>query len=165
MNDDIGKIKDCVGCGFCCTQAVCSAGQRVYPGAKYCPALKWNGKRHICNLMNLPGILGETYRVELYANEGCCSNLNSWRREPLQDRTKKIEIQQETIPELFQIFLHCLGKEWISPDVLYLTISAFLRELEKKGYSDKKRENIGQLIVHYLKGNESSFKKGFMGSL
>jgi hypothetical protein len=162
--DDIGKIKDCIGCGFCC-QTPCYVSARIYPGAKPCPALKWNGERHVCDLMTLPGSLGAEYRKELYAGDGCCSNLNSWRREPLQDRTKKEEPVMETLPEIFQIFLHCLGREFVSPDVLYLTILSTISELNKRGYTKEKIERISKLINHYLKGEESSFKRSFMGSL
>jgi len=165
MNDEIGKIEDCIGCGFCCWKSMCQAGHRLYPGAELCPALIWNGKRHVCDLMQLPGNLGELYRKELYAREGCCSNLNSWRRMPLEDRTKVKRLSRESLPELFQIFLHCLGKEWISPDVFYLTVSNFCNELKKREYTKEKIEGISKLIIHYLKGNETSFKKDFMGSL
>ena len=162
--DGIGKIRDCVGCGFCCMQTPCGACLRIYPGAKICPALKWNGKRHYCDLMTLPGNLGAEYRKELYAGEGCCSNLNSWRREPLQDRTQKDETE-EVIPKIFQVFLHCLGKEFISPDVLYLSIFAFLGELQKGGVPEEKAKAIARKIVYYLKGEQSKFNKDFMGSM
>ena len=162
---NVGNIKKCIGCGFCCIKARCVASQRLYQSAEVCPALKWDGKRHFCDLMFLPGIIGEGYRKELYAGEGCCSNLNSWRTEPLQDRRVSKKTSKEILPKLFQIFLHCLGKEWVSPDVLYLAILAFQRELEKEGLSEEKIGAISKLIVHYLKGNETSFKKDFMGSL
>jgi hypothetical protein len=161
---NIGKIKECIGCGFCC-QTPCGAGARLYPGAKPCPALKWNGERHVCDLMTLPGSLGPEYRKELYAGEGCCSNLNSWRKEPLQDRTKKEEPIMETLPETFQIFLHCLGREFISPDALFMANLSMIGELQKKGYTEEKCKTISKLILHYLKGEESSFKQSFMGSL
>ena len=52
-----------------------------------CPALQWNGQRHVCALMETPGEKGQRAREALYEGAGCSSNLNSWRREPLQDRT------------------------------------------------------------------------------
>ena len=71
---EIGKIRDCVGCGFCCYKSP------HYPGTNgICMNLEWDDKQD--------GIHGLTYRRMLYIGEGCCSGLNSWRREPLQNRT------------------------------------------------------------------------------
>ena len=83
------KVKPCVGCGFCCITAKCSAGQRLYPSAKTCPALLWSDEknRYYCDLMSLPGNIGFEYRKELYAGEGCCAGLNSWRND-IKNRTK-----------------------------------------------------------------------------
>jgi hypothetical protein len=40
-----------------------------------CPALQWNGKRHIC-------IWANEYKQELAIGAGCCVSLfNSWRDE------------------------------------------------------------------------------------
>jgi hypothetical protein len=74
-------IKRCIGCGYCCRKAVCDIGQYVYgimPG-EICPGLLWNEKeqRYRCSLVieNYPNI----YKI-LSINEGCCSNMNTWRR-------------------------------------------------------------------------------------
>jgi hypothetical protein len=91
---EMGVIKPCIGCGFCCVQAMCVAGRYLHPELDdqvVCPELHWNGQRHVCLLMEQPGIAGERYRQGLYAGEGCCSNLNSWRREPLKNRCETKE--------------------------------------------------------------------------
>jgi hypothetical protein len=74
-------MKKCVGCGYCCIKAKCAGSQRLYPDAKICPQLHWQGDRYFCGLMFLPGIEGATYRKELAAGEGCYSGLNSWRKD------------------------------------------------------------------------------------
>jgi len=47
-------------------------------------------KRHLCQLvLGAATEEGRTYfKHALAIGAGCCSPLNSWRREPLQDRTK-----------------------------------------------------------------------------
>ena len=87
---NFGRIRPCIGCGYCCTKSTCMYGNHLHPGLhdKICPELLWDGTRHVCKPMLQPGKAGEDCRLALYAGEGCCSNLNSWRREPLQDRTK-----------------------------------------------------------------------------
>ena len=64
----------CVGCRYCCKQATCSLGIKFY-GAQYpCPALFWNGERYMCKM-------AKTFSDDLYIGSGCCSPLNSWRKE------------------------------------------------------------------------------------
>lgn len=85
--------RQCVGCGYCCTKTPCTAARRIYGnGVTSCAALHWNGTRYICKLMALTGDMGEQYKRELYAGQGCCSPLNTWRtdvrlreREPKED--------------------------------------------------------------------------------
>jgi hypothetical protein len=76
----------CMGSGYCCVKAQCQVSLQKHGVQKLCPELDWNGSRHVCKLMLLPGNEGEFYRKGLYAGEGCSSSLNSWRREPLKDR-------------------------------------------------------------------------------
>jgi len=76
------KTKKCIGCGFCCIQATCGAGLKLYGSqSTICDALIWdnNNNRYYCKLMQLDGDQGFFYRQELYAGAGCCSNMNSWR--------------------------------------------------------------------------------------
>jgi hypothetical protein len=163
--DMLTKQKACSGCGYCCLKAPCTAAVRLYPGVRVCPALKWDGKRHICDLMNLPDDLGRTYRKELAAGEGCCCSLNSWRREKIVNRLEEVEIKEEVIPEIFQIFLNRLGREWISPDALFLTVYGFKNQLIINGYSEKRANSIMSKVLYYLRGNQASYLKSFMGSL
>jgi len=79
---------ECIGCGYCCTRATCTLGRGLHPlspAVSLCPSLIWDNEkeRHFCQL----ALDDEKYAKIIYANTGCCSALNSWRREPLQDRT------------------------------------------------------------------------------
>ena len=85
------KIRPCIGCVYCCTKCACVTVKMLYNnGLEKCPELIWNGERHVCGLMLLPDPLGHQYRKELASGEGCCSSLNSWRYEPIIDRTTNI---------------------------------------------------------------------------
>lgn len=150
----------CVGCGFCCSKAPCVASVRLYPGVKICPQLIWaeEDNRYICGLMTIPGLVGQSYRKELYANEGCCTNLNSWRHD-VKDR----KIQNKnllTIDKLFQIFLRCLGEQFIIKDVIELTLMKFEHMLKKDSITDS--ENITELVRSYMDSNRPSYLKEFM---
>lgn len=81
----------CIGSGYCCVKVQCSISLAKHGQQKLCPELDWNGKRHVCKLMLLPGKAGARHRADLYEGAGCCSSLNSWRREPLKDR-RKLEV-------------------------------------------------------------------------
>jgi hypothetical protein len=74
------RVRPCVGCGFCCLQAMCSIGINVYGRAKYpCPYLIWSKKdnRYWCRLA-LNDVL---YADMIHADQGCCSPLNTWRND------------------------------------------------------------------------------------
>jgi len=73
------NIKPCIGCGFCCLQAQCGVSYAAYGKRSRCPQLMWNGNRYVCGF-------AAQYFDSLFIGEGCCSNLNSWRREPLKER-------------------------------------------------------------------------------
>lgn len=64
----------CRGCGFCCHEATCSLGVSLFGTTHPCPALFWNGEMYRCRLAD---DFGDT----LYTGSGCCSPLNSWRKE------------------------------------------------------------------------------------
>ncbi len=81
--------RSCIGCGYCCRQALCDFAKYQHPTAEYCPELKWNGERHLCQLMLLPGEEGQSYRDLLRAEMGCLSPYNPWWIEPLRDRTEE----------------------------------------------------------------------------
>ncbi len=160
------KVQDCIGCGFCCIKAKCGAGVRLYGGGKgICPALIWNGERHVCDLMELPGDLGRTYRTELFAGLGCCSNLNSWRREDLADRTKPPVVFNPVnhIPPIMQKFLKCVGREFISTDSIILMIYGLKGELIADGIEEHEASAIANECLRRIREQRSSMTKAFMG--
>ena len=79
------KRNECIGCGFCCWKTPCARGAMVYGTSAPCGGLVWDGTRHWCQLAidNL-----EMMTEMIHIGAGCCSSMNSWRHEPLQDRTK-----------------------------------------------------------------------------
>jgi len=164
MENEVGKIMECIGCGYCCTKTKCGAGNRLYASADICPALKWTGERHICDLMELPGSLGETYREQLYAGAGCCSNLNSWRYEPLKDRTKgSIDPYVNPVPKIMQLFLGALGKQMISSDQISLTMNHLKQSLLKEDIIEEEVDHIIELCIQYISSQRSRFNSDFMG--
>lgn len=79
----------CCGCGYCCITAPCGAFP-VEDVQKWrgCPELEFDGERHWCGLvLRASDDIKETLYAGLAIGAGCCSGLNSWRREPIQDRT------------------------------------------------------------------------------
>ena len=75
------KIESCVGCGFCCVQSPCPLAVKMYNLSSFyggvtapCPALSWNGERHIC-------ANAEQYRGVLAIGKGCRSPNSWWRAE------------------------------------------------------------------------------------
>jgi len=82
----------CIGSGYCCWKAPCGEAVKIHKDLTSgpCPELRWNGERHMCGLI-LDADDEEKKRLmaSLSIGQGCCSSLNSWRREPLQDRTAK----------------------------------------------------------------------------
>lgn len=165
MKDQELITQPCVGCGFCCLKAKCSAGQRLYPSATPCPALIWdeNKNRYICDLMTLPGSIGFQYREELHANKGCCCNLNSWRKDVKNRTTFNSENDFLSLDPLFQKFLNHLSKEFISSDVIFLTLSSLLAELVRDGLDQEKAKKIVNLIHHKFKNSRSKNSENFMG--
>lgn len=159
-------IKPCVGCGHCCITAKCSAGQRLYKSSDVCNALIWSEEknRYICDLMELPGILGEEYRKELYAGEGCCQGLNSWRNNVIKREEKK-KIETTNLDPFFQIFLRSLGRQWLGGDVISLTIYDFQDELLKRNLEDYKVKQILTLTLYHLKNQRDTMLDGFMGEI
>lgn len=81
---------DCVGCGHCCMTAPCGAWtkaiERVYEhdDAWVCPELVFEDGRHWCRLVKEAKDVNLLDQLAIGA--GCCSGLNSWRREPIRDR-------------------------------------------------------------------------------
>jgi hypothetical protein len=114
--------------------------------------------------MELPGDIGAGFREELYAGGGCCCWLNTWRHEPLVNRIPVKEMYSIRLDPLFQVFLHCLGRQWISGDALSLTVGAFVGELIKRGdFSEGEAKALGQNVLHYLRGERTSSVDNFIG--
>ena len=115
--------------------------------------------------MTIPGLLGEQYRTELFAGLGCCSNLNSWRREALQDRTKlpqKLDIINP-IPSIMQKFLKALGSQWISGDSLYLACAHFESLLVQDGMSKNEARATANKALRMLSNHRSGMADQMMG--
>ena len=67
----LNAFPPCVGCGYCCLKSQCIISERKYGRQDICPALYWNGDQYRCNVWReIDGI-----------GAGCCSSLNSWRKE------------------------------------------------------------------------------------
>jgi len=92
MRTDMTRDPSCIGCGYCCSVAICIPGQRAYNILKgLCPGLVWDeeANRHWCKLALLKGQQGIDYREELAIDIACSSTMfNDWR-ENVQDRTSK----------------------------------------------------------------------------
>ena len=74
-----GKIRECIGCGFCCRQAPCGLAVRWFGcNMDKCPALVWDGARWRCKLVS-DGVEGAA--EYLFIGAGCCSGLNTYQRE------------------------------------------------------------------------------------
>ena len=157
------KDNKCVGCGYCCLKTPCDAARRLYPNATECPQLIWTGKRYECGLMKLPGLIGEGYRKELYAGEGCCCGLNSWRRD-IKHRVPEMDRSSlNPLPKLLQMFIAALSKQFLSTDSIFLTILDFQAQLEKENYSPDEIKSIIKNISYLFDNSRSSMTKGFMG--
>ena len=53
--------------------------------------MRWNGERHLCGVVVDADEEKEAWlKKNLYIGEGCCSPLNTWRREPLKNRTLSV---------------------------------------------------------------------------
>ena len=160
------KVKECLGCGFCCLQAPCSASQRLWKGASVCPGLRWDeeSSTHRCSLMEIPGKVGDNYRKELYAGEGCCSSLNTWRLDKVINRIHQDPVY-EPIDKPFQLFLASLGSEMLGADKIILTLSSFESRMKKEQYPLPFITYMKKSIAHYICQNQRSMFDDFMGNL
>lgn len=157
-------VKECVGCGWCCWKTPCWVSIRIHGTAiAPCPELRWNGTRHVCKLMEMEGQLGANYRKELFAGEGCCANLNSWRRDIRNRVEVKVEEEPVRVPAEMQIFMRVLGGEFISGDVMSLTMMNFKHLLVEHGYTEERAVAYTNECVHWFNQNRRSYMKDFMG--
>lgn len=158
-------VRECVGCGYCCTKTPCDASRRLYKGADHCPQLLWieEDRRYKCGLMLISGPVGAGYREELYAGAGCCSGLNSWRKDVKKRDQPDKDRYSNPLDPIFQIFLKCLSGNFVSGDVMHLTTICMKEDLQHKGYTGKEITHIQSMIVKSFSQNQSSFMKGFVG--
>lgn len=160
------ETSECVGCGFCCIKAPCGAARRLYPGAEICPQLIWSDEknRYFCGLMSLPGNLGLEYRKELYAGEGCCMNLNSWRKDVKKRTPDRQGTLYNPLSPVFQAFLKAYSSEaFINGDLTSIMLINFKHELKNLSYSDEDIKNIMTNVAHVLSENKNNFARSFMG--
>ena len=160
------RVAECVGCGYCCMKAPCVASARLYPGAKHCPQLVWSDDlgRYRCHLSMLPGSVGERYRNELSIGAGCCSSLNSWRRDVKRRDVVEGAQVSNPLPLEFQLFLGILGNQWISGDVLALTLMALRIRLQSDlCYTGEEAANYIKHIERLFNENRKSSIQDFMG--
>jgi hypothetical protein len=83
------KYPMCIGSGYCCHKAACSEGMAAHPDYKSgpCPSLRWakNIARHLCGLIvDADKEEADRLRKSIGVGEGCCSPLNSWRKDVKQ---------------------------------------------------------------------------------
>jgi len=156
----------CVGCGYCCLKTPCDASRRLYPGAAICPQLFWSKtkNRYECGLMKISGLVGEGYRKELAAGEGCCCSLNSWRKDVKPRNRIEANSFPASLDSEFQIFLKCLSGEFMSSDKMMMTLYKMEGELEdKKNYSKEEARATINKIIHFFNNNRPSYMEDFMG--
>jgi hypothetical protein len=113
--------------------------------------------------MILGGSLGESYRKELYAGAGCCSSLNSWRKDVKNRHHNISDPYENPIPQMFQIFIKCWAQEFISTDNILLTLNTYKHALRKANYSENEVEIITNRLIHYITENRAGHIKEFMG--
>jgi len=80
------NIDACVGCGFCCKKAACTAalshGRVDDTGA--CLELTHDGTRYRCGfILNPPAEGLDWWKSNLAIGEGCCCSLNTERKKYL----------------------------------------------------------------------------------
>jgi hypothetical protein len=158
-------VRECVGCGYCCIKTPCDAARRLYPGARSCPQLLWieQESRYKCGLMMIAGPVGQGYKSELYAGAGCCSGLNSWRKDVKKRDHLDMDMMWNPLDPIFQIFIRRLSANFVSSDTISLTIASMDKELKEKGYSDRETNHIKTMILHQFCQNRSKFTEEFIG--
>jgi hypothetical protein len=133
-------------------------------GVTKCPELVWNenGKNWRCRLMTLAGSLGEKYKEELYAGEGCCAGLNTDRH--------KIPTPQDINPDSIKyplslevkILLKAMASQFVSGDLITLTMFAVKAMLDEKGLNGDEFVNSA---TFWLKENRFRRVDDFMGEI
>jgi hypothetical protein len=75
------RIAECVGCGYCCETATCVAGLVHGSSSSPCDFLIFKDGRHWCMLV----LEGVVKAEQLYIGFGCCSSLNTKRRDYIKE--------------------------------------------------------------------------------
>jgi hypothetical protein len=114
--------------------------------------------------MKISGLVGEGYRKELAAGEGCCCSLNSWRKDVKPRNRIEANSFPASLDSEFQIFLKCLSGEFMSSDKMMMTLYKMEGELEdKKNYSKEEARATINKIIHFFNNNRPSYMEDFMG--
>ena len=166
MNNEEIITKPCVGCGFCCLTAPCEASRRLNYSSTKCPFLLWveEDKRHKCQLMMFDGSLGEAYRKELHAGAGCSSTLfNDWRIDIKKRDSLDIDDRWKPLDSILQVFIKSLSQNFVSSDIIALTISMMEPELKRRNYTHREIKHINSEIVHMFTQNRRTFDEQFIG--
>lgn len=92
-NLEPAPVSACIRCGYCCWKVPCYLGEIAYQDTDHalCKYLTWTGTEHACGLLTLVTESPADYHLVarlIHVGAGCCSSCNTWRREPLRDRTK-----------------------------------------------------------------------------
>jgi len=147
-------IKECVGCGFCCRKAQCGLSVNIYGKVDVCPALIWDEekRRYWCKACQMAGEIGVKYRVQLDIGEGCCCGLNSDRQNipPPANLVKTANYPREV-----QVLLKNVASQFVSSDLLWLTIRGTAAELNDP--------NFEKWAWNFVKEQRSSRVESFMG--
>jgi hypothetical protein len=160
------RTQPCVGCGFCCLTAPCEASRRLYRGTGKCSFLLWveDESRYKCELMMFAGPLGEAYRKELHAGAGCSSTLfNAWRTDVKKRDSIDINDRWKPLDSIFQVFIKSLSQNFVSRDVISLTLSMMEPELKRRKYTEREIKHINSEIVHMFTQNRRTFDEQFIG--
>ena len=150
----------CIGCGYCCLKAKCIAGARLYGVSdNTCEALVFDEKdqRHKCKLVMFGNSLSDHYKNELHIGEGCCSSMNTWRKEPIQNRIPKIYVtpQQTPLHPTLKILLECIGSDFTSTsERKVLMLMKFKHQLLHTGMDDLVVDDIIGQSVEILAKNK-----------
>jgi hypothetical protein len=113
--------------------------------------------------MSIPGPLGQSYREELHAGAGCCSSMNTWRKNVIQRIPELKHTNLNPLPELMQYFIKHLAGQFISSDVMHLALAGLQQDLMKRNYDF---DEVNQIIKHIyttFDSQRSSFTEGFIG--
>lgn len=74
---------ECVGCGYCCRQAVCAAAASILGfSPKVCPFLIYSDERYWCSLVMAGDRVAHfipDIKEHLCIGYGCCSSMNTDR--------------------------------------------------------------------------------------